>query len=68
MEDTGDVINFAKFNYDINLIYEFQYITYRTDNGVFFQKPKDINAMQFSKITDNSYKGGVKGLTSFIKL
>ena len=53
-------IYFEKFNYDINLNYEFQYIKYRTDNGVFFQKPKDINAIQFSKITDKSYKGGTE--------
>ena len=56
----NEQINFAKFNYDINLIYEFQYIKYRTDNGVFFQKPKDINAIQFSKITDKSDKGGAQ--------
>ena len=31
--------------------YEFQYIKYVIDNGLFFQNPNEINAIQFSKIT-----------------
>ena len=42
---------FSSINNSIDLSYEFQYIKYVTDNGLFFQKLNEINAIQFSRIT-----------------